>query len=259
MSDMYQDLEATLHDLFWAAEGKSAELPLLQQFLDSYPGSALELGCGSGRLLLPLLEKGYLIEGLDNSEQMLELCKAKKGDSDPVLHHASIEGFQTGALYGAITIPAFTLQLITPDKLPAVLENIHSHLHPGGAVYITTFIPWSEITGELEESKWLLDHEIKMDSDTGKGVNRAQCHTRFQIKRLSQELTRKHRYKILSPQGKRLQSSESIHRLTWYWRREMEGFLKSAGFAIQNTIGDFDPDGGCHEDSQILTVIATSV
>lgn len=254
---MYKDLEATLHDLFWASEGECAELPLIKQFLQTYAGTALELGCGSGRLLLPLLEDGYLTEGLDNSAEMLELCAERAGDSTPVLHHASIEDFKTGSLYGAITIPAFTLQFISPEKLPEILINIREHLHPGGAIYITTFIPWAEITGELEESKWLLDHEVKI-GEPGTKRDTAKCHTRFKIKRLSQELIRNHRYKIVSPQGKSLQNSESTHRLTWYWPREMEAILKEAGFTIQKTIGDFNAEEPCHEDSQIITVIATS-
>ena len=85
---MYDQLEAKLHDLFWAAEGQSEELALIEDFLQQYPGTALELGSGSGRLLTPLLEKGYLIEGLDNSHDMLQLCREKTEAFEPVLHQA---------------------------------------------------------------------------------------------------------------------------------------------------------------------------
>ena len=54
---MYDQLEAKLHDLFWAAEGQSEELALIEEFLQQYAGTALELGCGSGRLLTPLLNR----------------------------------------------------------------------------------------------------------------------------------------------------------------------------------------------------------
>ena len=252
---MYKDLEASLHDLFWSSEGAPSEQPLIKDFLQTYSGSALELGCGSGRLLLPLLEDGYLVEGLDNSEEMLELCRASAGDSDPVLHHASMASFQTGSIYGAMMIPAFTLQFISPEELPSVLAHIKSHLHPGGGLYITTFIPWAEITGELEEGKWLLDHEAKI-GEAGVARDTAKCHTKFSIKRLSQQLTRNHRYKVVSPQGKVLQTSESTHQLSWYWPREMEGYLQAAGFSVQQTIGDFDPEVPCDENSQVITVIA---
>lgn len=248
---MYDQLEATLHDAFWEAEGDGAELGLLEQFLTDQPGTALELGCGSGRLLLPLLEKGYFIEGLDNSADMLELCRKNTGDHEPVLHHSGIEDFQTGATYAAIAIPAFTLQLIPYDQLPAVFENIRRHLHPGGGLYITTFIPWAEITGELEEGEEFLDHETYFpDGRT------ARCHTRFQVKRISQQLIREHRYEILSADEKLLETSESTHHLTWLWPREVAKLLTDAGFSLQKMIGDFEADAPCDEDAQIITMMA---
>ncbi len=254
---MYSHLEATLHDLFWAAEGPPAELPILEQFLNEHPGPALELGCGSGRLLLPLRANGYLIEGLDNSPDMLQLCRNQPSGEDVILHHASMEDFDTGAKYGAITIPAFTLQLIPIETIPEVLANIRRHLHPDGGLYLTTFIPWAEITGELESDTWYADQETQLENG-----NTARCHTRFQIQRLSQLLTREHRYEIssqksLTSKEKVLESSETTHHLTWFWPRELTMMLHHAGFSIEKLITDFDPEADFDNDGQILTVIAT--
>ncbi|MCP5536987.1 MAG: class I SAM-dependent methyltransferase [Akkermansiaceae bacterium] len=248
---MYDQLEARLHDVFWAAEGDNAELPLIKGFLQQYAGSALELGCGSGRILLPLLADGYLMEGLDNSEDMLRLCRESAGDFSPVLHHAGMEDFRTGSVYGAVTIPAFTLQLLPPDTIAEVFANIRDHLHPGGGLYLTTFIPWAELTGELEEGVWFLDQETELPDG-----NTAQCHTRFYIKRLSQELLREHRYQILSPAGEVLESSDSVHKLTWFWPREIGKILTDAGFSTQQIIGDFTAGEPCDDNSQMITVIA---
>jgi SAM-dependent methyltransferase len=249
---MYDDLEATLHDTFWAAEGVSAELPLLKKFLQQYSGTALELGCGSGRLLLPLLDDGYLIEGLDNSADMLRLCREQ--NEYAVLHQASMEDFQTGTPYGSITIPAFTLQLLPYDKISPTLSNIHQHLHPGGGLYFTTFIPWAEITGELEEGVWFLDQEATLPDG-----NTARCHTRFEIMRLSQQLIREHRYEVVSPDNKVLETSKSTHHLTWFWPREINEMLQQSGFTIDQTIGDFDSDHPCDDNSQIITIIASRI
>lgn len=251
---MYDHLEARLHDTFWAVEGVSAELPLIESFLQQFPGTALELGCGSGRLLLSLIQNGYLIEGLDNSEDMLNLCRQQAEDCEPVLHHASMEDFQTGSTYGAITIPAFTLQLLPPDSIPDLLTNIHQHLHPEGGLYITTFIPWAEITGELEEGEWFLDQEAKLPGD--KDGHIARCHTRYTIKRLLQQLTREHRYEIVSPDNKVMEESTSTHKLTWYWPRELSALLSQAGFSIEQTICGFDSASDFDDDGQILTIIA---
>jgi len=251
---MYDQLEATLHDTFWEAEGAGVELSLLEKFLDSHSGTALELGCGSGRLMLPLLEKGYLIEGLDNSADMLQLFRQHAEPQEPVIHHSDIRDFQTGATYSAITIPAFTLQLLPYADLPAILENIRRHLHPDGGLYITLFIPWAEITGDLEEGEEFLDHETYYPDGRC-----ARCHTRFQIRRISQQLLREHRYELCSEDGKVIETSNSTHDLTWLWPREVCKLLTDSGFSIQKMIGDFKIDEPFDEDSQMVTLFAQRV
>ena len=248
---MYDHLEAKLHDLFWAAEGPSAELPLIKKFLEEYPGATLELGCGSGRLLAPLLKQGFLMEGLDNSDDMLQLCRESTQAFEPVLHQAGIENFHTDSLYNAITIPAFTLQLIQPELLSTALTNIQQHLHPGGGLYLTIFIPWAEITGELQEADWFLDQETAMADG-----NNARCHTRFEIKRISQLLEREHRYEIVDANDRVLESSESTQQLTWFWQREIILHLEQAGFLVERIIGDFAADVPCDDNSQVLTIFA---
>ncbi|PID80181.1 hypothetical protein CSB20_07980 [bacterium DOLZORAL124_64_63] len=248
---MYDALEARLHDVFWDAGGECAEMPLIEAFLRQFPGTALELGCGSGRLLLPLLEKGYMVEGLDNSQDMLGLCRQRAGQHEPVLHHAEMASFQTGSTYAAIAVPAFTLQLLPYADVRKVFANIRGHLHAGGGLYLSTFIPWAEITGELDEGTWFLDHEARLDD--GKA---AQCHTKFHIRRMAQELVRDHRYELRDVDGGLLEKSTSTHRLTWFWPRELKELLAASGFQVERVTGDFSTDGTLDEDSQIITIVA---
>lgn len=249
---MYDHLEARLHDLFWASEGQSQELPLIEDFLAKHPGPALELGCGSGRLLFALIAQGHAMEGLDNSAEMIRLCRERCSGRAPVIHHACMEDFATGSSYTAMSIPAFTLQLIAPEKVPQVLKNIHTHLQPGGGLYLTIFIPWAEITGELEEDCWFLDHEAL----TPEG-HTARCHTRFRIQRATQGLSREHRYEIVDESGLPLEQSSSRQNLRWYSLGEMTQLLKDAGFVIEQVISDFDPGIEPDDRSQILTFTAT--
>ena len=249
---MYDHLEARLHDLFWASEGQSQELPLIEDFLTKHPGPALELGCGSGRLLFPLITRGHNMEGLDNSADMIRLCHERCSGKPPLIHHACMEDFDTGSSYAAISIPAFTLQLIAPEKVPQVLKNIHTHLQPGGGLYLTIFIPWAEITGELEEGCWFLDHEAL----TPEG-HTARCHTRFRIQHSAQSLRREHRYEIVDESGLPLEQSSSRQNLRWYRLGEMTQLLKDAGFVIEQVIGDFDTGTEPDDQSQILTLIAS--
>lgn len=57
----------------------AGELGFMQRYLDSCEQPFLELACGYGRLLLPLMERGYRIVGTDSSPEMLAKCRC----SDP--------------------------------------------------------------------------------------------------------------------------------------------------------------------------------
>ena len=86
MSQPYLSLEAELHDAFWAAEDDGSEIRLMADFLKTHPGPALEIGCGSGRLILPLIATGFDVEGLELSTDMLEICR--KGAEEEFGNHA---------------------------------------------------------------------------------------------------------------------------------------------------------------------------
>ena len=58
MSQPYLSLEAELHDAFWEAEDDASEVRLMADFLKKFPGRALEIGAGSGRLMFPLVQMG---------------------------------------------------------------------------------------------------------------------------------------------------------------------------------------------------------
>jgi SAM-dependent methyltransferase len=55
----------------------TAELSLLTELTPS--GSVLELGIGTGRLALPLQDRGYRVAGVDGSAEMVELLRSKPG------------------------------------------------------------------------------------------------------------------------------------------------------------------------------------
>lgn len=250
---MYQSLEAHLHDAFWAAEGEPAELPLIRDFLQRHPGRTLEIGCGSGRLLFPLLEQGAAIEGLEISADMLALFQqeAKRRGVNPAIHHCGLEDFHNQHPYASLLIPAFTLQLFSRQQLPNILTKLRSLTQPSGGLYLTTFIPWPEITGELEEDTWYPDKEITLPDGSI-----ARCHTRHEIHRLEQSLTRQHRYSLTTATGSEtLHSTEQV--LQWYHLPELTLLLHQSAWQIDHIITDFTPSELC-PDAHIITIYATA-
>ena len=247
----YTSLEALLHDAFWAEEGEAAELPLIEQVLRNHPGLSLEVGCGSGRLLLPLLVKGHQVEGLELSSEMLTLCRqaSEDLDLDPVLHEGDMTTFDSGTRYASLLLPAFTLQLASDPA--AALKHFHKLLAPGGVIYLSVFIPLAELNKELPEGEWYEDHRISWTEGRS-----ATIETRHLLHRKERILQREHRYRILLADGSIGVEHLSHQTLRWFTARQLRGMLAKAGFEPLHAIADFDPDLPVDEEAQIITVVA---
>ena len=233
MSQPYHSLEAELHDAFWDAEDDGSEVRLMAGFLRKHPGPALEVGAGSGRLMFPLLQKGFAVEGLELSQDMLELGKqrALRLGVNPTMHHGDMTTWQGSHRYAAVLAPAFTLQLAS-DPL-AALRHWHSLVETNGGLYLTVFMPYAELLGDLPQDAWYVDHQVTLP-DGRKG----RLDTRHRIDHESQLIHREHRYTL---SGVPPQTHESRQTIRWIEHAEMLEMLSMAGFRLDDCFLDFDP------------------
>lgn len=250
MINSYQSLEAQLHDVFWATEGPPVELPLLRAFLRENPGDSLEIGCGSGRLLLPLFAEGFSIEGLELSNDMIQLCR-EQSPAVPV-HQGDMTLWSSQKRYASLLVPAFTLQLASDPS--AALAHFRTLLASRGVIYLSTFTPLAEIMGDLPENQWYADHQAPLPNGT-----LATLHTKHRIDREKQWLERDHRYEIHNTEGQCLSSHESQQRIHWMTREQLKRMLSSAGFEIIKQYADFKPSRKSLKQAQIISTIARRV
>lgn len=118
-------------------------LPTIKVLCELAPGPAiLELAVGTGRIALPLAEKGFQVTGVDLSERMLQVLKSKKGGPqvETVLGDMSqIDLHQEFDLvylvFNGITY------LLSQEEQIACFQNVSRHLKPGGIFVIETFLP----------------------------------------------------------------------------------------------------------------------
>lgn len=244
----YTSLEALLHDAFWATE-ESPELAWIDAILTRRPGRALEIGCGSGRLLLPLVQKGHRIDGIDLSADMLALCRSAAAalGVEPVLHHGDMTTFSPPQPYEILLVPAFTLQLAGDPA--AALRHFHQLLVPGGLLYLTVFVPLAEIHRELPENTWYPDHQTTLPDG-----RKASVETRHRIDRKQRLLHREHLYQLSGPDGVIEHRCEETIR--WFTPRTLARVLKESGFKVTQAVADFDDDIPVTDEAQILTVLA---
>ncbi len=115
----------------------------------------LDVGCGTGRLLLDYLQQGIDIDGVDNSPEMLAIClaKAKKIGINPNLYEQYLESLDIPRKYQVILIPSSSIQLIIePDKVQKSLKKLYAHLLPGGVIAASIMSLWKP--GDELFSEW---------------------------------------------------------------------------------------------------------
>lgn len=233
MSQPYLSLEAELHDAFWEAEDDASEVGLMADFLKQFPGTALEIGSGSGRLMFPLLATGFPVEGLELSRDMIALggCRAKQMGIAPVVHEGDMTDWSDGRKFSSLLAPAFTLQLAAdPEK---ALRHWHGLLENGGGLYLTVFMPYAELLGDLPENEWYEDHRVTLP-DGRKGL----LETRHQLDPERQTVEREHRYTL---SGDPPQEHVSKQTIRWIEHPQMISLLAACGFRVDRFFLDFDP------------------
>jgi SAM-dependent methyltransferase len=105
-------------------------------------GAALELGIGTGRVALPLSQRGVRVHGIDLSEAMVARLKAKPGAERIGV---TIGDFATTRVEGRLALAYLVfntiMNLTTQDEQVACFENVAAHLDPGGCFVIEVGIP----------------------------------------------------------------------------------------------------------------------
>ena len=105
-------------------------------------GAALELGIGTGRIALPLAQRGIRVHGIDLSEAMVARLRAKPGAERIGV---TVGDFATTTVDGSFSVAYLVfntiMNLTTQDEQVACFRNVAAHLEPGGCFVIEVGVP----------------------------------------------------------------------------------------------------------------------
>lgn len=230
--DIYDRLIARNYDgLYAVVRDPSGDADFYRALARESGGPVLELGCGTGRVLLPIARDGIPCVGVDASPEMLRIFRDKAPPPNLTLVEGRMQTFDLGEQrFRLITCPfrAFSHLLDVADQL-AALARIRHHLAPGGAFALDVFDPKLDRLAAPFEAESLAatfqheGHEIRRwDSST-------RDHTR-------QVLTVHFRFEGGPPE----MSGTTHMDLRWFYRYELEHLLFRAGFTEVNVYGGFD-------------------
>ena len=206
-------------------------------------GPVLELGCGTGRVLLPTARAGVEITGLDLAEPMLGILRGKLAAEPEAVRRrvelvrGDIRDFDLGRRFALATIPFRPFQhLITVEEQLSCLNCINRHLAPGGRLILDVFHPSLEalcrqtLTPMHQRSvvNRLPDGRTMRSADRVMAIHRAEQY-------IEPELV----YELTSPDGS-VERVVQAFPMRYLFRYEAEHLLGRCGFRVAALYGNYD-------------------
>lgn len=206
-------------------------------------GYVLELGCGTGRLLIRTARAGIQIVGLDYSTQMLDICRQRlSAESDAVrakaeLVQGDMRHFDLGRCFTLATIPFRAFQhLIELNEQLACLTSVRRHLEAGGRLILDLFNPSldSLVNDRVGE---IVREEPPFDMPDGRRVIRRHRFT-------ADDRTRQVRdveliYDVTHSDGRQERLLHAFP-FRYIFRFEAEHLLARAGFEVEHLYADHE-------------------
>lgn len=207
-------------------------------------GRTLELGCGTGRVLIPTAISGCEITGLDLSSHMLKICQGKL-DKQPReikervrLVQGNMTGFDTGEKYSLVTMPFRPFQLlITVEEQKDCLNCVNKHLTPHGLLVFDVYNPFPPRL--VYNPKYTIEIEDLPETELSDGRKLRHTNRTAGFHRDRQYNDIELIYYVSHPNGKTERLVQSFP-MRYFYRYEVEHLFSLCGFRVVELFGDFD-------------------
>lgn len=202
----------------------------------------LELGCGTGRVCIPLARRCAALHGVDHSDSMLEICRTSVA-RDGIergrikLSKADISDFDIGDTFDLIIAPFRVIQnLETEDQLQGLFGSIRRHLAPSGRCIVNAFRP-NRPRQEMVSSWASPTERLAWEVETDEGIVR--CYDR-RLRVTTDPLVLHPELVYRRFRGDHL-VDEAVLRIAMrcFYPEELLEKVESAGFAVTNTWGGY--------------------
>ena len=228
-ADIYDDVFSYVVDdiPFYVEEAKRSD------------GRVLELGCGTGRVAIPIAGSGVEIVALDSSAAMLERARRKADDagvSNLTLLCADMRDFSLDEKFSLVVIPfRGLLSLLSVEDEMRALMNIKRHLAPGGRLLFDIFVP--ELNMLVQEGDVPYHFRDVVDPTTGK---RLVLWNQSSYDAFSQVMSIRTTIEELDDFGRVSSKMYRDFALRYIFRWEMHHLLRACGFDVLALYGDFE-------------------
>jgi SAM-dependent methyltransferase len=206
-------------------------------------GPVLEVGCGTGRVLIPTARAGVNITGLDRSASMLAVCRERLRQAPEEVQarvslvEADMRFFDLQRSFALITLPFRPFQhLLSVEDQLACLQCLGRHLAPQGRLILDIFNPSLESLADQDFGRVLLEEPEFRMPDGRRVVRRHRVTGRDLFNQVNYvELL----YDVTHPDGRQ---EHLVHAfpMRYLFRFEAEHLLIRAGFEVTVLYADYD-------------------
>jgi SAM-dependent methyltransferase len=231
IEETYGERIAGIYDELYAGYDEAA-IDCLHRLAGS--GPALELGIGTGRIALPLQQRGVEVYGIDASPAMVARLRAKPGGDRIPVTMGSFADVAVDSQFSLVYVPFNTFYaLLTQEEQVRCFQNVARHLRPEGVFVTEAFFPdLTRFTGrQTVRAVSIETGEVQLDAS--------------QVDPVTQVITSQHI--MLGEQGVRLFPV----RLRYAWPSELDLMAALAGMRLRHRWGSwegapFTADSGKH-------------
>lgn len=237
-------ISARYYDLVYGEQIKIEDLPFYRELARETGDPVLELGCGTGRIALPLLRDGHTVTGLDQSAEMLDIFRRKLKNEPRELSravnlvHGDMANFSLDRRYRLITVPFRSFQhLLEPAAQRSCLECVAQHLEPDGVFVFNVFNPNLVFIADAVKlgANWRLDAEAAgLEGEIMRRYHQLRPDPGAQVHELW------FKYETYDRFGALKRTEVEKMQLRWLYRWEAEYLLELSGLEIIDAFGNYD-------------------
>ncbi|MDU5082149.1 SAM-dependent methyltransferase [Tissierella sp. P1] len=245
MFSFYSKLSTEVYNIDKPIGHSFGDVEFYMERLKGIKGRILEPAVGTGRILIPLLEKGFIVDGIDSSPEMLDLCKlhCKERNLRADLYEENMQSFSLPHKYEAIIIPTGSF-LLLENSIDAIngLKCFYEHLSVGGRLIVDIFM----------QSDFNIGHTSTRTWETPNGDLITLNESLVEVNFINQYTVSHFRYEKWH-KSQLIQTELERFPLKWYGVEEFRLILEKVGFSDITISSDYKFGIYPTDNNQVIT------